>query len=496
MDYLESVNVPEVPSFEELLERTKFTDDIPGLTDKALELSAKKEQMLSQAYKLARALGASNVSFSALKEVFKLVVRSIKDFAPLYKSYFFKKIGLSKTDADVAQELSEILQKFILGSNASMVKLGQFISTSRGLLPDVLVDSFSWCTDSVEPEDFSWVEFVIRQDLGREAFLLIKEIDKTPIASASIAQTHLAVLKDNTPIILKVQRNNLLKNFSREIKAFALLFKFLDANFDPVKIANLPGFLNLFISLFVQELNFELEALNMLHIGAASKDAGQDFVKTPKPIPSLISQRVLGMQKLEGMPYSRFNWGELTQERRNKILELAVTGTIEHSLAYGIFHGDLHAGNVFANSDGTLALLDYGIVGRFNDLERKSIVKFLLAFGLNDTLSQLKAMQDFNAVPKNADLKELAEYLDKEFSNDKPITQKDLGEELGKVISFLSKQGFILPPSLVLFFKNVLYLNGFASAVAPETDLLSLIEPVLGYFSEKYSEFIGQVLNQ
>lgn len=490
---MQEIKVPEAPSLESLLQRTGFADPLPGLYDKALELEKYKERQINQLALLADRLSSPAVSISGVKELTKLSLKTVKHVAFLTKSYFLTKLPL-KSRVDFSEDLASSLKKFVLSGGPSMIKLGQFISTSKGLLPDKLVDSFAWCRDSVEPEDFSWVESVLREDFGKDVFHLLTDICETPIASASIAQTHLGIYKKRLPIIIKVQRRNLLRNFSKELKAFALLCRFLDSNFESVKIANLPGFLRLFASLFVQETDFKLEALNMLHIGAASKDAGLDFVRTPLPIPELTSKRVLVMEKLEGVPYTEVNWEKIDLSKRSKLLELAVTGTIEHSLAYGIFHGDLHAGNVFANSDGKLALLDYGIVGRFNDSERQSLVKFLLAFGLNDTYSQLKAMQEFNAVPQDADLKELSDYLDREFSKEKPITQKDLGDELSKLISFLSKQGFILPPSLVLFFKNVLYLNGFASAVAPDIDLLALIEPVLGYFSEKYKEFIGQAI--
>jgi ubiquinone biosynthesis protein len=159
---------------------------------------------------------------------------------------------------------------------------------------------------------------------------------------------------------------------------------------------------------------------------------------------------------------------------------------LEHTLVYGVFHGDLHAGNVLVDRNGTFSLVDFGVVGRFDDGQRTALIRFLLAAASEDVDTQFQAMVDLGAIPRDVDLARLvSEFM--------PSPDGDLANGLGRVLAVLNANGIRVPKSLVLFFKNLLYLNGFAAALAPDADLLDEFDPVLAYFQNKYAGVIADL---
>jgi ubiquinone biosynthesis protein len=172
-------------------------------------------------------------------------------------------------------------------------------------------------------------------------------------------------------------------------------------------------------------------------------------------------------------------------------------------IAYGIFHGDLHAGNVLINRDGDFSLIDFGIAGRIDAEQRAATVQFLFGFAQNNTRLQLQGLQGFGAIPPGEDLDALAVQLEASLnaidptilSREGEMTVDRLGQALGAIIRVLASNGFTLPKELVLFFKNLLYLNGFATALAPDTDLFTQIEPVFTYFVAKYPDELSAIIS-
>jgi ubiquinone biosynthesis protein len=204
------------------------------------------------------------------------------------------------------------------------------------------------------------------------------------------------------------------------------------------------------------------------------------------------------MEELSGVPYDRAvaTHGELDGER---LLRLAIRGVLETTLLHGLFHGDLHAGNVLIDADGTFALVDFGICGRLDDRRRAALVRYLLAFAANDAGGQIEAVRAFGAVPAGADTSRLVAALQAELDRldarvDGAITFDRLGDTLGRLLRVLAANGFTMPQELVLFFKNLLYLSGFAAAIAPEADLFAEITEILGRIGAEHGDELARLL--
>jgi len=226
-------------------------------------------------------------------------------------------------------------------------------------------------------------------------------------------------------------------------------------------------------------------------VGILSENADMEYVRIPRPIPGLVSESVLVMERLSGMPYN------VAKERLDdnvdteKLIRMAIQGVLEHTLVYGVFHGDLHAGNVFIDTDGTYGLIDFGIVGRLDDRERETLVRFMLGFAMGDTSLLVGALRDFGAIPTEGDVERvLAVFEEKGIGKFASITHDQILDEAVRTVRTVIELGFTLPVELILFFKNLLYLNGLTAGLAPDSDLMSHLAPIFEHFQNRYSDQI------
>jgi ubiquinone biosynthesis protein len=483
----------------DVLDRTTGVDERPGLREFArLWLAwapAARAEVATDARRLARP-SLAPASWRALGRTGSTIARGV---APGVA----RDIGRRMTRRPVEPgALVRHAQALVRAGGPSYVKLGQFIATAQGMLPDEWVDAFSWCRDTVPPLPAGVAEQIIETAFGAPIGRILLDFDPVPLGAASIAQVHAARLPDGTEVVVKVRRPGLRQQFETDLRGLALAAAAAERASRHARLANLSGFVELFATLLLEEIDFRFEAVNQVELGLASEDAGHDFLLCPHPVPSLVAEDVLVMTRVPGVPYTQALAAFPDVVDGERLLRLAITGVLEHTLAYGVFHGDLHAGNVFIAPDGTFSILDFGITGRVDEEQRAALFRFLYGFAQNDTVLQLYGLQQFGAVPEGEDLAVLARRIEDRLNaidpsllaRDKPISVDMLGQVLGSVIRVLTESGFTLPKELVLFFKNLLYLNGFAATLARNSNLFDEIPPIFAYFVQRYPEELALIL--
>ncbi|MCU1370220.1 MAG: AarF/ABC1/UbiB kinase family protein [Ilumatobacteraceae bacterium] len=498
--YGRDVPVPPLPDMTELLDRSERFAAHPGLRDSARLWLAwgppARRRVADEAALLARA----SLRPTTLRAVGRTGVDLAKGVAPGLREDALRRMKEGPLETGTALRH---LQELVKAGGPTYIKLGQFVATAQGLLPDEWVDAFGWCRDTATPLPYGLAEQTFEDRFQVPLDAVFSAFDPQPLGSASIGQVHAATLHDRTEVVVKVRRPGLREQFERDLRSMALAAAAGERASKSARVANLSGFVELFAQMVLEEIDFRFEALNQVELSLASEAAGHDFTIFPRPIPHLTTEDVLVMTRVEGVPYNRALETYPDAVDGERLLNLAITGTLEHMVAYGIFHGDLHAGNVLINADGDFSLIDFGIAGRVTAEQRAATVQFLFGFGRNDNLMQIKGLQAFGAVPADADLPALVAQIEQELnavdptllSREGEFTVDKLGQALGSIIKVLARNGFSLPKELVLFFKNLLYLNGFAATLAPETNLFDNIDPTFVYFVGKYPTELGEIMN-
>lgn len=481
-----------VPPRAELIAASPWVAEIPGLAAQAehwLQLTEiRQAEVLRRARTLARPGLDGAVAAGVGRVAGHLVLQAVGDL--LLARVRADEPGLAPDDPAPSRNV-ERMEQLVRAGGPAWVKLGQFIATADGLLPSEWVDTFSWCRDEAPKLPRRLPRRIVRRAFGCRVSDLFAEFDDRPIGAASIAQVHRARLHDGREVVVKIRRPGLRQRFTRDIRAMAAAAWTAEKLSAVARAGNPTGFVELFAQLVLEELDFRFEAINMVELGAAAEHAGAGYVRFPRPIPGMVTERVLVMERLAGAAY---NSVEVDDEVGRQLLRFAIQGVLEHTLVYGVFHGDLHAGNVLLDRhSGTLGLVDFGIVGRLGDDQRRALGRFLIAFTQMDVRAQLEAMVEFGAVPRGLDLDALTAEIEREvrpheLSDDADVSE--LAEAVTRLVRVIAAHGVQLPKELVLFFKNLLYLNGFAASVAPGAPLLGEVAPVFGYFHQKYGDAI------
>lgn len=472
------------PNITTLMRRSHRLAQWPGLPQQALrwhqDAAARRAALAREAEGLARPRIWPDTLLSAAT----LGARAVLAAAPSAPLHLVRVAGASagvriEPRGDAA--LLRRVQGLVRQGGPTYIKLGQFIATADGLLPPEWVEAFRWCRDEAPPLPDGVARGIIEAELG-DQMALVEWLDEEPLAAGSIGQVHRGRLTDGTEVVVKVRRPGLRRRFVSDIETLALLAAAADKLNESVRAANLPGFVSLFAQLALEELDFRLEAANLVDSIAVLETLDEEQMRSPRPVPGMVTERVLVMEHLPGVSYARIDPArEIDGER---LLALGIQGVLEATLTYGVFHGDLHAGNVLVTDTGGFSLVDFGIVGRMDEKQRGALVSYLAAWAESDAAGQIEAMREFGAVGPDVHTDHLVAELQHELDvlRDRsrgPVTFDQLGITLGRLLQILARNGFTMPRDLVLFFKNLLYLGGFAASVAPHVDVLEMVQGIL-----------------
>ncbi len=373
------------------------------------------------------------------------------------------------------------------------IKLGQIVSSARGLFPDELVDEFKRCRDQVPAVPFDRIRPHVEAELGAKIEDVFAEFDREPLAAASIAQVHRATLRTGEEVVVKVQRPGVAALVRQDIAAMAWIAPVLVGRIPVAALANPPALVELFAETIVEELDFRLEAENMLDVAAVLHDAGQTIIVVPRPHPELVTQRLLVMERLTGFDYEDLD--SLTEAGIDtaELLHGMLVTFLEGAMIYGVFHGDLHGGNLFVMPDGRVALLDFGMTGRMGEKQRRAFMRLLMTGAVNDVRGQLEAFRDIGALPDDADLDALITLLkiDQPVRDPTKMSGEELAAEIQDVLKGLLQQGARLPKHLVLYVKGMLFFDGAVATLAPDLNMFAQISRVYGYFASRHADTIA-----
>jgi ubiquinone biosynthesis protein len=394
--------------------------------------------------------------------------------------------GGSESKADLSRRLREAAETL----GPTYVKLGQIISSGEGIFPAELVAEFIKCRDQVPAEGFHLVREVVEADLGAPLESVFSSFSRTPIAAASIAQVHAATLRDGTEVVVKVQRPSVDRLVHQDLRVMAYFAPMLVGRIPITALANPPALVEVFAHTISEELDFRVEADNMLDVARVFAELDQREFVVPRPHPSLVTRRVLVMERLDGFKFDDLDSYKEHGVDTHAVVRAGMIGFMEGALIHGVFHGDLHGGNLYVMPDGRTALLDFGITGRMSEPRRLAFVRMLIAGMMNDPMGQLAALRDLGALPDDTDLDTVAEELGilGEPVDPTTMTADELVAELQRVIKALLGYGARMPKELMLFVKNMVFLDGAIARLAPDLDLFGEIAHVAAYFAKTHGE--------
>lgn len=298
-------------------------------------------------------------------------------------------------------------------AGVTFIKLGQTMSTRADMLPAEYISELSALQTRAEPEPWVELEPALITALGVPLDKVFASISVEPLASASVAQVHAGVLTSGEPVVVKVQRPKALAQVTVDLDIIERFSATLENRTGWGKALGLKALATGFADSLREELDYTAELDSMRAIAA-----GASAIRIPKVYPERSAKRVLVMEKLDGVPLGEADLTGLTAEQRHQLAESLLHEVLQQIVVSGVFHADLHPGNILFLASGELALLDFGSVGRLGKDTRTSLAGFLVAVKAEDNvaaadrlLEMLDRPQDLNRKQFERDLGVLLTYL-------------------------------------------------------------------------------------
>ncbi len=363
------------------------------------------------------------------------------------------------------------------------VKFGQVLSTRRDLVPLDIVEELAKLQDQVPPFPADQSRALIEKAFGKSVEELFASFEAEPVASASIAQVHFAVLKDGREVAVKVLRPGMLETIDDDLALLHTLAAWVErfsADGRRLKPREVVAEFNTYLH---DELDLVREAANAAQL-RRNMD-GLNLVMVPEMMWDMCSSEVIVMERMIGVPISQL---QRLQEAGIDIPKLARDGvTIFFTQVFrdGFFHADMHPGNIQVSlapaTFGRYIALDFGIIGTLTSVDKEYLAQNFIAFFQRDFKRVAELHIASGWVPANTRVDELESAVRTvcEPHFDRPLKDISLGQVLVRLFQLSRRFNVEIQPQLVLLQKTLLNVEGLGRQLDPELDLWATAKPFL-----------------
>ena len=367
------------------------------------------------------------------------------------------------------------------GMGTTFIKLGQFLATRPDIIGEEMAKDLEKLQDKVPAFDLYEAKKIIKKEIGEKQFNNIIEISE-PIAAASIAQVHIAKIKNENrerQVAIKILRPDIEKLFNEELDALMLFAYIIVNSISKAKRLKLVEVVHLLreITNIEMDLRFEAAAANELY-----ENTKQDYgFNVPKIYWNYTTKRILTLDKVKGVSIREQDNLKNSGVDLKKLAENLIQHFLKQAVRDGFFHGDMHQGNLFVDENGNIIPVDFGIMGRLDKNNRKFLAEILYGFIKRDYPKVAEVHFQAGLVPQNASKEEFAQAL---RSVGEPIfgqSIKDIsgGNLLAQLFEITEKFNMATQPPLLLLQKTMVVVEGVARKLYPETNIWEVSRPVL-----------------
>ncbi len=403
------------------------------------------------------------------------------------------------------------LKETILELKGLFIKVGQLISIMSNFLPEEFRGELEGLQDKIPPRPYEEIAARIHTELGDSPEVLFKSFNKTPIASASLAQVHEAYLHDGRRVAVKVQYMDIdkiarqdLKAIQRIVKVIGFIFRIkgISANFLQIK------------EMILEELDFLKEAEHIETIAANFKN--DPDIKFPSVVHNHSTQRILTTGFMEGMKVTNLTYLEESNIDRETLANRIITAYCQMVFNDGIYHADPHPGNILVQTDGSVVFIDFGSVARLSPAMKEGIPRFLEGVLKRDKaqITDSLRLMGFIAYGDNGyEVETIIDYIYGRFLQEVSFDSwnlKDIQADMETKIEMMgdfykldiSLRDLMakvqIPKDWVLLERTILLLMGLCTHLQPEMNPMKTIRPYLETFvlgqDRNWKKFVGSII--
>ena len=359
------------------------------------------------------------------------------------------------------------------------IKFGQMLSTRKDLLPNDIAIELSKLQDKVPPFEFKKVKQTIENAYSKKISSVFKEFNEKPVASASVAQVHFAILHNGEKVAVKILRPNIESEVKKDIKLLHLIANILYKIWSDGKRLKPDEVVSEFERHTQSELNLLLEAGHCSHLGENFKD--KKLLVVPSVFWDYCHEKVMVMERMDGIPISNI---DAIKKNKINLSELAKNGVeifFTQVFRDGFFHADMHPGNIQVAKSGKYIAMDFGIMGTLNDQDKLYLAKNFAAFFKRDYREVARVHIESGWVPAETSIDEFENAIRSvcEPIFNKPLKDISFGKLLIRLFQTSKKFNMEIQPQLTMLQKTLLNVEGLGRELDPNLDLWVTARPFL-----------------
>lgn len=426
----------------------------------------------------------------SLYRIYRIVWMAITFFMQIF--WFQKRHRLESKEASRAWELlmkkqAETYKSTAIELEGLLIKLGQFLSARADILPRVFIDELEGLVDQVPPLPWEAAKQTLEEEWERPYEEVLSEISDKPIASASIGEVYKGTLHNGQEVAVKIQRRDIEKIMYIDFKAIRIVVWLTKHLTNLGRKFHLQGLFRELVKVTKAELNFKKELENGLFFRNAF--AEDDHVLIPDFYEAYSTKKVLVLEWVDGEKVTDRKFlhekGISPKVLTDKIVDIFV----KQFLDLGKFHADPHPGNLFLQEDGTIVLIDFGMVSSIHDSDISSLISLIEGLLLEDFKKVFRALEALGFLLPSANEREIENairtvldvYMNR---NGSEIDNAMMEEMLHEITNVLQTQPIQLPSEFAFLGRAVSVLVGVLYSITPEIDFMESARPAVNKWIE------------
>jgi ubiquinone biosynthesis protein len=362
----------------------------------------------------------------------------------------------------------------------TFIKFGQILSTRSDIMPPEYIQELSFLQDEVPPVSWDEARQVVETELGASVEDLFAQVDPVPIASASLAQVHVACLVSGEEVVVKIQRPNIEKTVNLDLDIIYDLARTAQQRISAASRFEVADIAEEFSSALRTEMDFRREAWNADRFRQNFADQRRIYV--PKIYWDYSTRRLLVMERIQGIKIDDLDGLEAAGYDRQRLSGYAADFALKEILIDGFFHADPHPGNMLILPGEVIGVLDFGTVGRLDDQDRANLARLFIAavqLDVDGIVDQLQRMgvADYR-VDRMGLQRDLKRILTRYYGL--PIQEIDAQEVAKAVQPIMYDYKLYIPTDYYLLMKTVIMMQGVGLNLDPEFEIAKAAQPYLG----------------
>lgn len=373
------------------------------------------------------------------------------------------------------------------------VKFGQIASTRGDLLPDVITTELAQLQSSARPIDADAVREVVEQELGASVEEEFASFDFTPLAAASIGQTHRAVLKTGEHVVVKVQRPGIEDVVHRDASVLRMAAGVIDRRVEAARQLGVKRLAEELITSLERELDYSIEATS--GIAFLEHLEGKEGVAAPLVYPALSTRRVLVMEEIPGVTVADHDAVAAVPEPANTLAVRLLQAFLDQVLREGLYHADPHPGNIFVDPTGRLWFLDFGAVGRLSPLVLESLQEMAIGFQLNDPVVLARATTHLAGGEQGGDSRALEADIGLVLTEGLGSGSFD-PQAMSMMLEVMQRHGLEVPGAMTVLSRALLTLEGTLRTIDPSFNIAHEATRLLPELAGDQTELLQEQLQK